>query len=373
MARTSRKAAVDFKAAAREWAENNKDGRKPTIKDVAELARVSKKTVSRVINNSPLVNDATRKGIQGLIRDIGYQPDPQARGLATRRSYLVGMIYDNPTPQYVVNIQLGILDVLRNTGFELVVHPCDRKSDTFIEDARRFIEVQKLFGVILTPSVSEDERLAEVIRELGCAYIRIASVALDMERRMIVTNDRVGSREAARHLAKQGHKRIAIIAGRRSFRSAHERRAGFEEGLAEFGISVPPEFILQGDYTFESGLALGSAILDLDPAPTAVFASNDEMAAGVMQALHVAGQTPPDSLSVVGFDDFETATRVWPRLTTVRTPAREIGMLAAERLFEFDDESPSAGGRNQTTPRLIERDSTRIPADFRHRSEPESL
>lgn len=358
MGRTSRKANIDYSAAGRKWVENNKDGRKPTIRDVAELAGVSKKTVSRVINNSPLVNEATRKGIQGLIKDIGYRPDPQARGLAFRSSYLVGMIYDNPTPQYVVNIQLGILDVLRNTEFELVVHPCERKSDTFIEDARKFIEVQKLHGVILTPSVSEDERLAEVLRELGCAYIRIASVALDMERRMIVTNDRIGAREAARHLAKQGHTKIALIAGRRSFRSAHERRAGFEEGLAEFGISVPTEYVLQGDYTFESGLALGAELLDLDPPPTAVFASNDEMAAGVLQALHVAGQTPPDSLSVVGFDDFETSTRVWPRLTTVRTPAREIGMLAAERLFEFDEESPK-GGPNQTTPRLIERDSTR--------------
>ena len=260
------------------------------------------------------------------------------------------MIYDNPTPQYVVNIQLGILDVLRNTGFELVVHPCDRRSDSFIEDAREFIEVQKLYGVILTPSVSEDERLAEILREIGCAYIRIASIALDMDHRMIVTNDRVGAREAARHLAKQGHTRIAVVAGRRSFRSAYERRTGFEEGLAEFGITMPPHYVLQGDYTFESGLALGAQILDLDPPPTAVFASNDEMAAGVLQALHVAGQTPPDSLSVVGFDDFETATRVWPRLTTVRTPAREIGTLAAERLFEFHASEAKRGGPNQTTP-----------------------
>jgi LacI family transcriptional regulator len=356
--RKSRKSKFDYKAVSRKWNDENKDGRKPTINDVAELAGVSKKTVSRVINGSPLVNNATRQNIQALIDTIGYRPDPQARGLASRRSYLIGMIYDNPTPQYVVNIQLGILDVLRNTGFELVVHPCNRKSDTFIEDARRFIEVQKLHGVILTPSVSEDERLAEVLREIGCAYIRIASIALDMERRMIVTNDRVGGRAAAHHLAKLGHTRIAYISGRRSFRSSHERRGGFEDGLAEFGITVPPNYILQGDYTFESGLALGAEVLDLDPPPTAVFAANDEMAAGVMQALHVAGQTPPDALSVVGFDDFETATRIWPRLTTVKTPAREIGTLAAQRLFEFDDDSlPS--GPNQTTPRLIERDSTR--------------
>jgi LacI family transcriptional regulator len=358
--RKSRKSEVDYKAAGRKWKENILDGRKPTINDVAELAGVSKKTVSRVINDSPLVNEATRVGIQSLIKDIGYRPDPQARGLAFRRSFLVGMIFDNPTPQYVVNIQLGILDVLRDTDFELVVHPCDRKSDTFIEDARKFIESQKLYGVVLTPSVSEDERLAEVLREIGCAYIRVASVALDMERRMVVTNDRIGACAAARHLAKQGHTRIAMITGRRSFRSSLERRAGFEGGLAEFGITIPPEYILQGDYTFESGLARGAEILDLDPPPTAVFAANDEMAAGVLQALHVAGQVAPDALSVVGFDDFETATRIWPRLTTVRTSTREVGMLAAQRLLEFDDEEIH-GGPNQTIPTLIERESTRSP------------
>ena len=358
MGRKSRKADTDFKAAARGWLENNRDGRKPTMDDVARLAGVSKKTVSRVINDSPLVNDATRAGIKELIDDIGYKPDPQARGFAFRRSYLVGMISDNPTPQYVVNVQLGLLDVLKGTDFELVVHPCDRNSDTFIEDARKFIEMQKLYGVVLTPSVSEDERLAEALREIGCAYIRIASVALDMERRMIVTNDRVGAREAARHLAKLGHTRIALIAGRRSFRSAHERRSGFEDGLTEFGIRLPTDYVLQGDYTFESGLARGAEILDLDPPPTAVFAANDEMAAGALQALHVAGLKAPEDLSVVGFDDFETATRIWPRLTTVHTPARRIGQLAAQRLLAFDDEEAPLGP-NQTVPELVVRESTR--------------
>ncbi|MEM9316908.1 MAG: LacI family DNA-binding transcriptional regulator [Pseudomonadota bacterium] len=359
MGRTSKKADVDYTAAARRWTENNTSGRKPTIQDVADLAGVSKKTVSRIINDSPSVNEATRKAIQGLIRDIGYRPDPQARGLASKRSFLVGLITDNPTPQYVVNIQHGILDVLRQTGYELVVHPCDRKSDTFLEDAKRFIEVQKLYGVILTPSVSEDERLAEELRELGCAYIRIASIALDMESRTIVTNDRVGGREAARHLAKLGHTRIACVTGRRSFRSSTERIAGFEEGLAEYGLSVPSGYMLRGDYTFETGLAIGADLLDLDPPPTAVFAANDEMAAGILQALHVAGHTPPEALSVVGFDDFETATRVWPRLTTARTPARKIGRLAAERLFEFYDEGRESPAENETIPELVERDSTR--------------
>ena len=368
MGRKSSKADIDVVAASEHWKANNADGRKPTINDVADLAGVTKKTVSRVINNSPLVNEGTREGIQAIMQRIGYQPDPQARGLAFGRSFLVGLIYDNPNPQYVVNMQLGILDGLKGTGFELVVHPCDRQSDTFIEDAKKFIELQKLYGVVLTPSVSEDERLAEVLREIGCAYIRIASIALDMERRMIVTNDRVGARAAARHLAELGHTQIAFIAGRRNFRSADERRAGFEDGLAEFGIELSPSYVLQGDYTFESGLARGADILDLDPPPTAVFAANDEMAAGVLQALRIAGQEVPASLSVVGFDDFEVATRIWPRLTTVHSPTREIGQLAAQRLLEVDAEEHAEAGPNQTTPHLVERESTQPPRNIRDHS-----
>ena len=149
MGRTNKKPEVDYAAAAKRWAESNSTGRKPTMQDVADLAGVSKKTISRIINNSPSVNEVTRRGIQELIREIGYRPDPQARGLASKRSFLVGLITDNPTPQYVVNIQHGILDVLRQTGYELVVHPCDRKSDSFLEDAKRFIEFAKALAEFL--------------------------------------------------------------------------------------------------------------------------------------------------------------------------------------------------------------------------------
>ncbi|MFK8014979.1 MAG: LacI family DNA-binding transcriptional regulator [Gammaproteobacteria bacterium] len=339
------------------------NGRKPTINDVADLAGVSKKTVSRVINASPLVSNATREGIQLIIDEIGYRPDPQARGLALRRSYLVGLIYDNPNPQYVVNVQQGVLDGLRGTGFELVVHPCDRKSESFLDDARKFVELQKLYGVVVTPSVSEDGRLAEVLRDVGCEYVRIASVALDLDERMIVTNDRLGAVEAGKHLGELGHKRVGMVTGRRSFRSARERREGFEEGLAQFGVELDPEYVVQGDYTFESGLARGTALIDLEPPPTAIFAANDEMAAGVMQSALVAGLKVPDELSVVGFDNFQTATRIWPRLTTVGSPIRKIGTMAARQLLSVAFDTTIDIEVNQTRPKLVRRESSRKPPD----------
>lgn len=332
--------------------------RRPTINDIARLAGVSKKTVSRVINASPFVRADTRERIEAVIAELGYAPDPQARGLAYGRAFLIGLVYDNPNPQYVVNMQLGLLDGMRGSGFELVVHPCDRNSPTFLDDLRAFIERQRLFGVVLTPSVSEDERAAKLMSDIGCAYVRVASVSLDTPEHMIETRDRLGGREAARHLADLGHTRIAFISGPPTFRSSYERRSGFEEALNERGLTLPKAYVAEGGYTFESGIERGRELLQLAQPPTAIFAANDEMAAGVLQAARQLGLAIPEDLSVVGFDDFQIASRIWPALTTIRTPTREIGRLAVERLLGREDDDRDPKGR---LPSLVVRDSTAEP------------
>ncbi|HEX8900891.1 LacI family DNA-binding transcriptional regulator [Vitreimonas sp.] len=336
--------------------------KKPTINDVARLAGVSKKTVSRVINQSPFVKGETRENINRIIAEIGFSPDPQARGLAFRRSFLIGLVYDNPNPQYVVNMQLGMLDAMRGSGYELVVHPCNRGNPTFLADFRRFIERQKLSGVVLTPSVSEDDRVKAILDEIGCAYIRIASVPVDEPQHIIVSNDRQGGRAAARHLAELGHTRIGFISGPPSFRSSHERYGGFVEELKDRGLKLDENYIIQGAYTFETGISCGAELLKREPRPTAIFAANDEMAAGVLHAVRRAGLTCPNDVSVVGFDDFQIASSVWPPLTTVRTPTREIGRMAAEKLIGFseadEDEAPPREAAPATSPALVVRDST---------------
>jgi len=333
--------------------------RRPTINDIARLAGVSKKTVSRVINASPFVRDDTRERIEAVIAELGYAPDPQARGLAYGRAFLIGLVYDNPNPQYVVNMQLGLLDGMRGSGFELVVHPCDRSSPTFLEDLASFVERQRLYGVILTPSVSEDERAAKLMGEIGCSYVRVASVSLDKPEHMIETRDRLGGREAAAHLAELGHTRIAFVSGPQTFRSSHERRSGFEEALNERGLKLAKAYVVEGAYTYESGIEKGRDLLAMAERPTAIFAGNDEMAAGVLQAARQLGIRVPEDLSVVGFDDFQIASRLWPTLTTVRTPTREIGRLAVERLIGREDDTRDPKSR---LPSLVVRESTAPPA-----------
>ena len=342
--------------------DRDRSRKRSTINDIARLANVSKKTVSRVINNSPFVKEETRLKVDAVIREVGFEPDPQARGLAFRRSFLIGMIYDNPTPQYVVNMQQGILDAMRNTSFGLLVHPCERSSPTYLSDMRSFIERQKLFGVILTPSISEDDRLVQLLQEFDCPYVRVASVMLDKPGTMVVTHDSVGAAEAARHLADIGHERIAHISGPPTFRSAHERRRGFREALAQRGLKLRPSFDREGAYTFDSGIAAARELLALKPRPTAIFAGNDEMAAGIYKVAHELGLAIPDELSVVGFDDSATALRLWPVLTSVRLPVRDMGRLATDKLFGRHEKKKTGEGEvTEVVPKLVIRESTASP------------
>ena len=327
------------------------------------MANVSKKTVSRVINDSPFVKEETRLKINAIINELGFAPDPQARGLALRRSFLIGMIYDNPTAQYLVSMQQGILDATRGTSFELVLHPCNRAAPTFLDDMRHFIERQKLFGVILTPSVSEDDRLVRVLHEIDCPYVRVAAVSLDTPSTMVVTHDFYGAADAARHLADLGHEIIAHISGPPTFRSAHERRRGFAEGLAERGLKLKRTYDREAAYTFESGQAAATDLLSLKPRPTAIFTGNDEMAAGVYKAARDLGLEIPKDLSVVGFDDSPVASRMWPLLTSVRLPIRDMGRMAAEKLFHRRTEKRAQKDDvTEVIPTLVVRESTARPS-----------
>ena len=333
-------------ASAREPAERSaliedfiKRRKKATINDVARLAQVSKKTVSRVINKSPSVRGETRDQVNDIIARIGFRPDPQARGLAFRKSFLLGLVYDNPNAQYIVNMQMGALDGLRGTGTELVVHPCNRHSDSFLDDIRDFVELQRLAGVIILPPIAEDLRLLALMDELDVPYIRVtARTGGDndppIQSLEIVSRDREGCQQAGDHVGQLGHKRVGYISGNLAYPSAHERRAGFEAGLALHGVTIAADIDMPGDYGFDSGYEAAMDILARTNRPTAIICCNDEMAAGAYKAAYERGIRIPDDLTVVGFDDAPIATRMNPALTTVRLPTRDMARTAAEMLVQ---------------------------------------
>ncbi len=332
-----------------------------TIMDVARLSGVSKKTVSRVINESELVQDATREKVQAAIRTLNYVPDPQARGLSSKHSYLIGMVFDNPTAQYIVSMQYGILDGLRDSGFELVVHPCDSKQANYIDGVVQFVKRQRLFGVIMVPRVSEDDQLAQALQDIDVEYVRIAAVPLDVPERMIVTNDRKAGIEVGKYFESLGHQYVALISGPSRYRSALERSEGFKAGLASRGMKLAPAYVYEGGYTFESGVAGAQKLLSLEPRPTAIFAANDQMAAGVYKVAQRMQLAIPEQLSVVGYDDSPLATHLSPALTSCHVPVRALGLQAARALLSKRQGAGFAGA--SVEPNLVMRDSAQPPAE----------
>jgi LacI family transcriptional regulator len=322
-----------------------------TINDVARLSGVSKKTVSRVINRSPLLNEDTRKRVEGVIAELGYVPNPQARALALRRNFLIGLIHDNPNAQMVLNVQHGLLEVLRDTEFELLLHPVDRGSPMMLADIRQFLEKQRPHGVMLLPPISENDSIAALCAEIGVRYVRMGSASFDEPANMVVSNDREAVRGAVRHLIEAGHRRIGMVAGPHGFLSASERQRGYEEAIEAAGLPLQRTLIVQGDYRFESGMRAAERLLDLAPRPTAVFSSNDEMAAGVLHVAHQRGLSVPQDLSIVGFDDTPIASHLWPPLTTVRWPIATMARAAALKLV--GDAAGYAGGEEDETSMFV--------------------
>jgi LacI family transcriptional regulator len=306
----------------------------PTINDVAARAGVSKKTVSRVINRSPLLSETTRAKVEAVIDEMGFVPNPQARALALRRNFMIVLLHDNPNGQTILNFQRGVLNAVQDSDVALVVKPIDRNSSNMLADVKTFLERQRPLGVILLPPVSENDALAKLCASLGMRYVRVGSALLDDSEHCVASNDRAVVAEACRHLIAAGHKKIGFVRGPEGFRSSEEREAGFRYAMAEAKIPYTPDLFIQGNYRFESGISAGENLLSAHPRPTAIFASNDEMAAGVMHVAHTMGLHVPGDISIIGFDDSPTASHIWPSLSTVRWPIEQMGALAAHKLVQ---------------------------------------
>jgi LacI family transcriptional regulator len=295
-----------------------------------------------VINRSPLLQESTRQQVERVIAQLGYTPNPQARALALRRNFLIALVHDNPNAQTVMYVQQGLLEGMHGTEFALVLRPVERGSPSLLADLRRFLEVQRPFGVLLLPPVSENDAVAELCREIGCRYVRMGSATLDTPEHMVESNDREAVRAAVDYLIGEGHQRIGLVAGPHGFRSAVERRAGFEEALAAHGLTLPRSMIAEGNYTFASGLVAADRLLDVVPPPTAIFSSNDTMGAGVIHAARQRGLDVPRDLSVIGFDDTPVAAQIWPPMTTVRWPIATMARSAALKLIAEESEAAAA-------------------------------
>ena len=337
---------------------------KPRIEDVARLAGVSPKTVSRVVNREPNVKDATQAKVERAVAELGYRPDQFARNLASQRARLIALVYDDPSAYevpssgYVIRLQQGTLRACRAANYELLIHPCRYRSKDVVAELEALLRHIRPTGVVLAAPLSNMPRIVDAIHASGTPLVRISPGRPDGNHYCVATNDLEISAEMTRYLASLGHRRIAFIKGNRQHKAVGNRYLGFVDGLRASGLELEKDLVEQGDNSVGSGEACAWRLLRSTQPPTAVFAANDDMAAGVMRVAAQLGIAIPGRLSVAGCDDISLARQIYPSLTTIRQPIAAMAELATLALVDRSRKDSLCDGITVVPAQLRIREST---------------
>lgn len=331
---------------------------KVTINDVARYAGVSKKTVSRVLNEEPNVSQITKDKVQAAFKELGYRPSAVARGLATNQSFLIGLVYDNPNKSYVSDIQEGALRVCDEKRYHLLIHPTDHESESLLNNIAELLIDSRLDGLVLTPPFSDMRPLIEMLEQRNLPYVRIGPTILDYQAPYVISNDEEASYQLTRYLVSLGHTKIGFIKGHPDHNVSTQRLAGYRRALEESGLAVEQDYLQQGYFNFSSGEDCGRRLLGLAQPPTAIFASNDYMAAGVAKVASQKNISIPHELSIVGFDNAPISRYLWPTLTTIQQPIGAMAEEATRMLIERIRKRPLETPKIQLDGELIVRESS---------------
>jgi len=331
---------------------------KVTINVVARHAGVSKKTVSRVLNNESNVTESTRRKVQAAIDELGYVPSVQARALARNQSFLIGLIYDNPNASYVADIQKGALKVCRQRGYHLVIHPTDHESSTLLEELEELLSTSRLDGLILTPPFSDRRDILQLLQQRHLPFARVAPTQTASGSVDVISDDFDAAKKMTEYLISLGHQRIGFIKGHPDHPVSEQRLAGYRAALQAADIEFKADYVRQGYFNFRSGEEAARKLLSLTPLPTAIFASNDFMAAGVLKVASQKGLSVPHELSVAGFDDSPISRHIWPSITTVKQPVEAMAEQATDMLLAVIGRTGDAAPITHFVDSLVIRNST---------------
>jgi len=308
--------------------------RRVNISDVARRAGVSRKSVSRVVNREDYVSDALRKKVEKAIVQLNYAPDRQARSLRSGKSFHIAFVYETPSSYFVISLVEGIRLSCRAHGYELVLHETNVKGSRLVLSVLEFVERERLDGLLMMPPLTDNEHLLAALDDANVFYGRIAPGTERHNGLDVITTDRAAGAEMVRHLLELGHRHIAFIAGDPDHLAMMRRLDGARDALRDWPGEPCELTVKQGFSTFDSGVRAAQDLLSMRPRPTAIFAANDDMAAGVIFEAQERGLRIPDDISITGFDDTLLASRIWPGLTTVRQPTRSMGETAAQILID---------------------------------------
>jgi LacI family transcriptional regulator len=302
-----------------------------TMHEVAKHAGVSPMTVSRALSGDAHVQDHMRQRVQAAIKELGYSPNVSARNLARAATVHIGLLYNNPSAAYLNELLVGVLEQTSRAGCQLVLEKCGARNErTAIE---RLLG-DGVGGVILPPPLSDSNIALEALRQAKIPFVAVATGRPEEAGLSVRIDDLEASAAMTRYLVSLGHRDIGFIVGAANQTVSAQRRAGFETALREAGLPLHPEWVKQGSFSYHSGLVAAEQMLNSARKPTAIFASNDDMAAAAIAAAHRVRMDVPKDLTIAGFDDTPLATTIWPALTTIRQPVAAMARKAVEMLLE---------------------------------------
>ena len=337
-----------------------KSTNKVTLADVAKRAGVSSMTASRVINREARVSAETRQRVEQVIQDLNYEPNIAAQNLAGGKIRRICLLYDNPSSAYLGELLLGALEAASEAGAHLIV---ERTSpDLNAEELEQRLS-RDWDGLIVPPPMSDIAGIRKLVAKHRFPAAFISSATLPGRANEVRIDDRAAAFEMTQYLTSKGHKRIGFIKGNPNQTVSEERLIGHQEAIRSAGLAPDSELVVQGDFTYRSGEAAAAELLRLTSKPTAIFASNDDMAAGALAAAARCGLSVPTDLSIVGFDNSPIASTVWPKLTTMEQP---LAKLAARSVAIALNTEPGRDEDFETLilkHRIIERDSVQSPAE----------
>lgn len=322
-------------------------GGQPTVADVARLAGVSPMTVSRVVNSESYVTEDTRTRVQQAIEKLGYVPNLAARSLAGGQQCKVALLYDNPSSAYLSEFLVGSLAAASSENAQLVIEQCDpaEAASTLVKRLKR----HRIDCVVLPPPLCDDSDLLDQLRKTGWPICQVATGQPAADAMSVSIDDEAAAYAITEHLIGMGHRKIGFITGDTRQSVSSQRLTGYERALRDAGLSVNPGYIAPGDFSYRSGLAAAEALLGQPDRPTAILASNDDMAAAAISVAHRHGLDVPSALSICGYDDTALATTIWPELTTIRQPVAEMAE-AGTRMAISATRDPA---RTETPPQRV--------------------
>ncbi len=306
-----------------------------TIKDIAKIAGVSHTTVSRALNDSSLISQHTKTKIKTIAETLNYTPNYNAKSLVLDRSYNIGLFFstinEGTSSSFFYEVVKGVNNVIHEE-FKLIVSGIDEYSDLNAINKKHFDGI-----IVMSQSTKDDYFIHNALKK------NIPTVVLNREVQdahviNILSDDRKGVQNAVEYLISEGHRNIALIEGKKGFKSTHERKEGFIKALMNHNISIHKDYMIEGKYDLKSGYRAMKQLLNLSNIPTAVFCSNDDMAVGAMKAIVEEGLRVPEDISIIGFDDNVFSSFLSPALTTIKKPIEEISIKGADKLLNLIDD-----------------------------------